>query len=129
MAANQSSYHNVTASRGRGSRRMIPYENDEEHESEVSVLETLDKEPQDSKEESSVSSANVTPSQSRSDNHDNHETPTAFFEQHYLNADQQCLFNKLDVSDPIINATRGYIQESIAEEKRIKDLANSAHHE
>ncbi len=46
-----------------------------------------------------------------------------------LSADEKALFNKLDNAKQGVVAVMGHLQESIAEEKRIKDLANSANHE
>ena len=80
-----------------------------------------------SKEQSSVSSVDET---YRSDNQKHTESMSMPLDHGSLvemSADQKVLFNKLE-KRPRVNAAMGYIQESIAEEKRIKDLANSANH-
>jgi hypothetical protein len=68
-----------------------------------------------------VSSLNVTPSEDI--NHGVERMPMLGLE---MSKDQKNIFNKLDASNPGVDAAMRYLQESIAEEKRIKDLANSA---
>lgn len=126
-------YPDISTSRNRISRRAAVYENDDEPESEASGMELAEKDIdsgqlyQDSK--SSVSSADVTPFQSRSDNHGMPDSMLIPLEQSSmleLSDDQKNIFNKLDASNSVVDAAMRYLQESISEEKRIKDLANSA---
>ena len=132
MSTNQS-YNDISTSRSRSTRRVVAYENDDEQESEGSGMEVAEQDFESgqlySKEQSSVSSVDET-YLSRSDSHKNTESmsmPLDYSSLVEMSADQKVLFNKLE-KRPRVNAAMGYIQESIAEEKRIKDLANSANH-
>ena len=129
--SNNQSYQDISASRSRTAKRVASYEDDDEQESEASGVEAperdfdsrqlLYQESLDSKEQSSVSSLNVTPSEDT--NHGVERMPMLGLE---MSKDQKNIFNKLDASNPGVDAAMRYLQESIAEEKRIKDLANSA---
>lgn len=132
MSANQS-YHDISTSRSRSTRRVVAYGNDDEQESEGSGMEVHEQDFESghlySKEQSSVSSVDET-YLSRSESHKNIESiplPVGHSFLEEMSADQKVLFNKLEQRSSV-NAALGYIQESIAEEKRIKDLANSANH-
>jgi hypothetical protein len=128
--SNNQSYQDISASRSRTAKRVASYEDDEQ-ESETSGVEAperdfdsgqlLYQDSRDSKEQSSVSSHNVTPSEDT--HHGVERMPMLGLE---MSQDQKNIFNKLDASNPGVDAAMRYLQESIAEEKRIKDLANSA---
>jgi hypothetical protein len=84
---------------------------------------------QDSKEQSSLSSADAAPIQSRSDNNSHLQDmlmPVADSAQFELSNDQKIIFNQLDASNSGVDAAMRHLMESISEEKRIKDFANSA---
>jgi hypothetical protein len=129
-------YQDISASRSRTSRRVATYENDDEQESEASGMEAHDGEfdagqvlYQDSKEQSSLSSADAAPIQSRSDNNSHLQDmlmPVADSAQFELSDDQKIIFNQLDASNSGVDAAMRHLMESISEEKRIKDFANSA---
>ena len=80
-----------------------------------------------SKEQSSVSSADVTPSRSKLEAiPDRMLMPMGQCAMLELSDDQKNIFNMVNVSNAVVETAMRSLQESISEEKRIRDLANSA---